>query len=265
MTRSLAAAAVALALAASAQATPVRFVAKGHVEYNQFNASSTFYGQPGLPAITPCTLTIRLNSDSYLDNPVYPVRGYIFGVNDLTMTIGSVTVGPRASETTNYFCIRNNDPVADGVFISKGTGYDTEIPLAIVPNNYGIGFLRTFTSGDVFPSTNILECTGNWEYEYISSYNFGIQRGEGSVPLGIWYDSFSITKPCNAADLGSQGGVADFDGLLDNNDFVVFIDKFFAQDPAADQGQQGGIPGADTIFDNNDFVIFIDNFFSPCV
>jgi hypothetical protein len=257
--------ALGLAAAATANATPVRFVGLGHIEYNQFLPGSTFYGQPGLPAITPCRLQINLDSNNFENNPVYPVRGYIFGPNDLTMTIGSVTVPARASETTNYFCIRNNDPHVDGVFISKGTGYDTEIPLAIVPNNYGVGFLRTFTSETVFPSLDILECTGNWAYEYISSYNFGIQRGEGSVPLGIWYDSFSITAQCGAADMGSQGGIAEFDGILDNNDFVVFIDKFFALDPAADQGQQGGVSGADGTFDNNDFVVFIDSFFAGCV
>ena len=225
----------------------------------------TFYGQPGLPTVTPCRLEIILDSNNYLDNPAYPVRGYIFGPNDLTMTIGSVTVNARASETTNYFCIRNNDPAVDGVFISKGTGYDVEIPLAIVPNNYGVGFLRTFLGTTTFPSTDILQCTGNWAYENISSYNFGIQRGEGSVPLGIWYDSFSITAQCGQADLGSQGGVAGFDGMLDNNDFIVFIDLFFAQNPAADQGQQGGESGADGAFDNNDFIVFIDNFFNGCV
>lgn len=182
------------------------------------------------------------------------------------MTVGSVTVGPRTTETTNYFCIRNNDPGVDGVFISKGTGYDTEIPLAIIPNNYGVAFLYTFTNATHFPSTDILQCTGSWAYDDIAVYDFGIQHGEGSVPLGIWYDSFSITAQCGTAEWAGQGGVAmKFDGILDNNDFVVFIDKFFALDSVADQGQQGGVAGADGIFDNNDFVVFIDSFFAGCV
>lgn len=43
----------ALGLAAAiAGATPVRFVGLGHIEYNQLLPGSTFYGQPGLPAIT---------------------------------------------------------------------------------------------------------------------------------------------------------------------------------------------------------------------
>ncbi|MDP1660538.1 MAG: GC-type dockerin domain-anchored protein [Phycisphaerales bacterium] len=67
-----------------------------------------------------------------------------------------------------------------------------------------------------------------------------------------------------AADLGSQGGVAGGDGVHDNNDFVVFIDKFFTADAGADVGVQGGQLGSDGAFDNNDFVVFIDLFFQSC-
>ncbi|HZW05823.1 MAG TPA: immunoglobulin domain-containing protein [Phycisphaerales bacterium] len=67
------------------------------------------------------------------------------------------------------------------------------------------------------------------------------------------------------ADVGSTGGVDGGDGVLDNNDFVVFIDRFFSADVRADYGAAGGSPGPDGGFDNNDFVVFIDLFFSGCV
>ncbi|MDP1663143.1 MAG: vanadium-dependent haloperoxidase [Phycisphaerales bacterium] len=67
-----------------------------------------------------------------------------------------------------------------------------------------------------------------------------------------------------AVDIGVQGGSPGADGLLDNNDFVVFIDFYFSQNPAADLGRQGGISGADGLFDNNDFIVFIDSYFSGC-
>ncbi|HYC99953.1 MAG TPA: GC-type dockerin domain-anchored protein [Phycisphaerales bacterium] len=76
--------------------------------------------------------------------------------------------------------------------------------------------------------------------------------------------SGTVTAPPCPADLGSQGGNPGGDGLLDNNDFVVFIDYFFGQDARADVGVQGGLPGADGAFDNNDFVVFIDRFFASC-
>jgi hypothetical protein len=73
-----------------------------------------------------------------------------------------------------------------------------------------------------------------------------------------------ITPPCNKADLGAQGGIMIPDGLKDNNDFIVYIDLFFAGNPAADMGMQGGTPGSDGLLDNNDFVVFIGYFFGPC-
>ncbi len=69
---------------------------------------------------------------------------------------------------------------------------------------------------------------------------------------------------CGPADVGRQGGVRGADGHLDNNDFVVFIDLFFAGDVRADLGVQGGVPGRDGTFDNNDVVVFIDRFFGGC-
>ena len=60
------------------------------------------------------------------------------------------------------------------------------------------------------------------------------------------------------------GGGPGADGLFDNNDFVVFIDRFFSSDTSADLGSQGGVPGSDGLYDNNDFVVFIDLFFSGC-
>ncbi|MDP1663377.1 MAG: GC-type dockerin domain-anchored protein [Phycisphaerales bacterium] len=67
-----------------------------------------------------------------------------------------------------------------------------------------------------------------------------------------------------SADLGMQGGAQGQDGVLDNNDFIVFIDHLFNQDPRADVGRQGGVAPGEGIFDNNDFVVFIDAFFSGC-
>jgi hypothetical protein len=71
--------------------------------------------------------------------------------------------------------------------------------------------------------------------------------------------------PCGPADLGGQGGVAGADGVLDNNDFIVYIDNFFNHLPSADIGTTGGIPGTDGAWDNNDFIVFIDQFFGGCV
>jgi hypothetical protein len=73
-----------------------------------------------------------------------------------------------------------------------------------------------------------------------------------------------VPASCGPADLGGVGGSPEPDGILDNNDFVVFINAFFNQDPRADLGAQGGASGSDAIFDNNDFIVFIQQFFAGC-
>lgn len=65
-----------------------------------------------------------------------------------------------------------------------------------------------------------------------------------------------------SADVGIQGGVAGQDSVADNNDFVVFLDQFFANAISADLGKQGGNLGGDGAWDNNDFVAFINLFFA---
>ncbi len=78
------------------------------------------------------------------------------------------------------------------------------------------------------------------------------------------YGVVEIIPPSCAADVGSTGGTAEPDGVLDNNDFIVFIDYFFNANPLADRGTTGGVPGSDGQYDNNDFIVFIDQFFTGC-
>ncbi|MFT3686596.1 MAG: GC-type dockerin domain-anchored protein [Phycisphaerales bacterium] len=72
-----------------------------------------------------------------------------------------------------------------------------------------------------------------------------------------------LAPPCYA-DVGSAGGVPGSDGVLDNNDFIAFINAFFARSPIADIGSTGGVSGPDGSFDNNDFIAFISRFFAGC-
>ncbi|MBY0307562.1 MAG: hypothetical protein K2Q09_02365, partial [Phycisphaerales bacterium] len=67
---------------------------------------------------------------------------------------------------------------------------------------------------------------------------------------------------CSPADVGTAGGVAGHDRLLNNNDFIAFITLFFANDPQADLGTSGGVAGSDNAWNNNDFIAFISYFFN---
>lgn len=79
-----------------------------------------------------------------------------------------------------------------------------------------------------------------------------------------------VTEPQSATSASAapisarQGGVPGADGVLDNNDFIAFINYFFLPDAHADFGGQGGVPVGDGLYDNNDFIAFINAFFSGC-
>jgi hypothetical protein len=93
-----------------------------------------------------------------------------------------------------------------------------------------------------------------------NSLLFSTFGGGGHV---VMVPGFNL-PPCGPADIGRPGGLFGADGLLNNNDFVVMVDRFFAHDPRADYGRVGGVAGADGMWDNNDFVVFIDLFFAGC-
>jgi hypothetical protein len=77
-------------------------------------------------------------------------------------------------------------------------------------------------------------------------------------------ESLKVPTVCKA-DLGGAGGLYGPDNLLDNNDFIVFIDAFFNGDMLlADMGKAGGLAGPDNALDNNDFIVYIDGFFTGC-
>jgi hypothetical protein len=83
----------------------------------------------------------------------------------------------------------------------------------------------------------------------------------GNVAVSATSNIVASGPRTSIADVGSQGGELGPDGVLDNNDFIVFIDAFFSMSPLADLGSQGGDPTGDLQYDNNDFVVFIGAFF----
>jgi hypothetical protein len=95
--------------------------------------------------------------------------------------------------------------------------------------------------------------------------SIGRVRVIGAIGGGVGVRTEVRVYTRSPADIGVQGGLPGSDGVLDNNDFVVFIDAFFNHNAdIADLGRQGGIFGPDGAFDNNDFVVFIDRFFAGC-
>jgi hypothetical protein len=179
-----------------------------------------------------------------------------------------------------------------------GTLSDTEIGLykpdgtlataTSFDDDSGTNFHSMLTYGDVAPARPTITIAGS-PGAARNGLNGGLAAGDYYLALGNFNVTFNGTafgatsantgnpnsssytvnfrtnlpKPqCSPADVGAQGGVEGNDNHLDNNDFIVFINYFFAHDVRADLGSQGGVHAPDNAWDNNDFVVFIDYFFN---
>jgi hypothetical protein len=85
-----------------------------------------------------------------------------------------------------------------------------------------------------------------------------------SSPIEPFVATLPLSTAACPADIAGQGASEGGDGVLDNNDFVLFIGLFFAFDPRADIGSSGAASMPDGSFDNNDFIVFIQRFFAGC-
>ncbi|MDP1660582.1 MAG: GC-type dockerin domain-anchored protein [Phycisphaerales bacterium] len=112
-------------------------------------------------------------------------------------------------------------------------------------------FPNTFTG--VNPANGGVGALAGWVNTPFSSGAYRVSLAGTCLPA---------PAQCSPADVGIQGGGPGQDNLLNNNDFIAFIDLFFSSDPSADLGSQGGVQGADGQWNNNDFIVFIDYFFN---
>jgi hypothetical protein len=122
----------------------------------------------------------------------------------------------------------------------------------------GDGVTRTVTGLTFFPSSTGEEstkATGLGDNGWLT-----FRADFTGLPFGVFVTR--VITPDGRADIGGPGGLSGPDGRRDNNDFIVFIDDFFAARNSADIGGPGGVEPGDGHFDNNDFVVFIDQFFT---
>ncbi len=264
-----------LALATGAFATPdVRVVVTGEVEFNAFQTGTYAGIAPGAPV----TMTIDLDSSDFLNSPSLPgvTRGYRFYPSTFSLTIGGVTTTLRTTpQPPAYFAIRNDDPRADGFFLSQGTDIPTHIPLQMTPNNYGIAFMRTFNSIPPTPpggpdptlsSVDLLGALGSWAFDNLSVYHFAIQVSESSMPMLIAYQTITISQlgcPCLAdVDDGSATGTCD--NGVDISDLLYFLALFDAGNLDADFDDGSSTGTRDGGVDISDLLYFLLRFDAGC-
>jgi microcystin-dependent protein len=229
-----------------------------------------------------CSLSaanLPLHTHAVSSQPGFPATGFAGGNQPFSNAQPTLAV--------NYLiCIQGDFPIA-GTVMSDNVTYLGEI-IAFAGNFAPDGYVPC--NGQLMPiaqNTSLFALLGT-TFGGNGTTTFALPDLRGRVPVGaslgangtpagtvLGTENVTLTaanmpshthmlQPYCDADIGVQGGLPGHDGILDNNDFIVFVSDFFAANPVADFGQQGGLPGSDGQFDNNDFIAFIAAFFQDC-
>lgn len=208
MNRTIAIALVAAA-AATASADTVLVEIHGDVWGNQINAAPLGDVNPGETG----TISFNLDTNNFA-NGTFPTRGYAIDLNSFSFTFsGGTSVGINpAFAGPAYFVVRDNDPVADGFFLSQGLDFPSDIPLAQtgVFGDFGARFNVSYT-GDTLNSLNVADAAGTYDFTGLTVFGMGINDGPFEDVLGMDFSSMTITvipAPSALAMLGFGGLVA---------------------------------------------------------
>jgi hypothetical protein len=255
------------------------YAPNGTLLFTQYSGNGLAQVLPSQLGVAPSTDLTALGIAGSVGTLQFIPSGFPNAGSLLVASYGSSRIYtlPLTLQPSGYYAFGQATEVTSQQFTPNGPEGLVYVPQgsALLPfpsmlvSEYGLGKVRAYEVGAM----------GQPLAGTVRDFVTGLSGAEGGVldPLtgDFLFSTYSGTNTvivvrgfnvpaCNAADVGSQGGVALPDGLLDNNDFIVFINYFFNANALADVGQQGGMPGHDALFDNNDFVVFINRFFSPC-
>jgi hypothetical protein len=194
--------AVAALAAVPAHAALYQVEMVGNAEWNLANSGPFVDVQVG----DEVRYSFQVDSDAYLDSTNYNVRGYEVISDSFTLTAGPVSYGladPMPGGATPYFAIRDNDPAADGFFLTwGGVDWPSGLPTE-APGLQGDPFEAAFEvgySGDTLDSLAISDAVGTYAYDGIQSFYFNIVD-LGFEVIGVDYTEMTITAVPGPASL----------------------------------------------------------------
>jgi hypothetical protein len=179
------------ALAPSAGATIVKVTVHGTVAFNSITKAPFTTVTAGQDAV----FSFLLDSNSFVNSPSFPTRGYVIDQASCTLAFDTATVllqSPFPAGKTPYFVIRNNDPAVDGFFISTDVNSPNGLPL--VPTGSFGHFMHQFLvtyGGSTLPSLDLLDALGSYDYTGLMVFNWSVDDGPFN-PLGIDFVSMTI-------------------------------------------------------------------------
>ncbi len=193
MLRLLAPLALALAalVPAAAAGTTVKVTAHGTVSFNSITKAPFNLVSSGQAA----TLSFLLDSDSFVNSPSFPTRGYVIDQSSFALAFPATSVAlqsPFPVGLTPYFVIRDNDPAVDGFMLSTDVDGPVGPPLAPTGSfgHFASTFYVTYV-GTTLPSLDLLDAVGSYDFTGLTVFNWSVDDGPFN-PLGIDFASMEI-------------------------------------------------------------------------
>lgn len=182
----------------------------GVVDYCVING-----GLQTVPDGAPVSMDFNVDTNSFLNSPTFPTRGYAIDLSSFALVVGGVNcpiVNPQSPPA--YFVLRNNDPAVDGFFMSSGN-VEYPFPLQLrIPGLtpvHELDFSRGFNDGTPFSSLDILGELGFYGFENMASYqwtvgrfgNPGAEFAYQSIELSLVNQNVDLTGTMNLQDTGA--------------------------------------------------------------
>jgi hypothetical protein len=175
-----------------ASAALVNITVDGTVGFNVIGGN-----QATVPDGAPVTMSFLVDSEVYVNSGAFPTRGYSILLDSFSLTVGGNPINilnPQQGNDPVYFVLRNNDPVADGFFISPGVDWPFPVDVAIpgLAPVHEYNFLATYGSGTELSSLNILDAVGTHTLAGITAYEWTVGKF-GAAGAEYNYNSMTIS------------------------------------------------------------------------
>lgn len=231
-------------------AATIQVTVVGTVEYNQINSGPLSSVAPGQSV----QLTFEVDSATFVDDPMFPTRGYAIDPATFVLALGSVVASlqsPFPAGQTPYFVVRDNDPAVDGFLLSTSTASPNGVPLGFngAFGSFACNFYVTY-GGTTLSSLNIENATGTYDFTGLSVFNFTVDDGPFQ-PLGLLFATMEIAAPTSAPEF--IRGDANGDASFNIADAVKVLGFLFGMEPvgcldALDANDDGATNIADAVY-----------------
>jgi hypothetical protein len=159
----------------------------GTVAQNNYTPSSPLNAVAvGSPAHT----SFQVDSNSFINSPSFPVRGYSIIPSSFLTTLGStnVVLSSATHPPQPFFSIRDNDPQVDGFVVTNTVDAVNPTPTNFAAANFN---LVTSYPKTTLSSLDILGALGSYNTTGLSLLEYDLEFGE-SIGIDINYSNMTI-------------------------------------------------------------------------